>query len=83
MLDCGKNFRGTRNVNCEECDAYDDEKHRINYCRKFRTFDNYESDTKVDFDLIYSDDIETLRVIIPKISEVWNTRNANGTMNID
>ena len=83
MLVCGKNFKGTSNVNCEECNTYDDENHRFNYCSKFRTVNNYDCETKVDFDLIYSNDIETLRVIMPKLSKVWNIRNANGTMNIE
>ena len=80
MLECGKNFKGTSNANCTSCNAYDDEKHRLNYCSKSRTTNNYDNDTKSDFDLVFSDKIETLRLIIPRISRVWNTRNANGTM---
>ena len=83
MLECGKNFKGSRSVNCGDCDLYDDEKHRINDCIKFRTVNNFDSDTKVDFNLIFSRDIVTLREIIPKIAEVWNIRNANGTMNVE
>ena len=83
MLDCGKNFKGTRIINCEECGVYDDEKHRVNYCSKFRSLNNYDSETKVDFGLIYSNDVDILRKIMPKISEVWNIQNANGTMNIE
>ena len=65
------------------CNAFNDEKHRLNYCSKFRTTNNYDNDTKSDFDLVFSDKIETLRLIIPRISRVWNTRNANGTMIIE
>ena len=83
MLECGKNFKGTRSVNCEECKVLDDEKHRINDCIKFRTVNNFDSDTKVDFDLIFSRNVITLREIIPRIAEVWNIRNANGTMNVE
>ena len=80
MLECGKNFNGTNSINCNICDTFDDEKHRMNFCSKFRTTNNYDSDTKFDFDLVFSVDIDTLRQIVPKISQIWNTRNANGTM---
>ena len=80
MLECGTNFKGSNNTICDFCDVYDNEKHRLNYCRKFRTTNYCESDTKIDFDLVFSTDIDTLRKIIPQISQVWNTRNAYGTM---
>ena len=83
MLECGKNFKGTKSTTCGKCNEYDDEKHRINYCCNFRTINQFDHNTKVNFDLVYSDDIETLKEILPKISEVWNVRNANGSMNVD
>ena len=80
MLECGNNFKGTQSVKCTVCDMNDDEVHRLNYCAKFQTTNYHNSDTKIDFDQIFSDDIGTLRTIIPRISQVWNVRNANGTM---
>ena len=44
---------------------------------------NFDNDTKVDYDLVFSNDIETLQGILPSISKVWNVRNANGSMNSD
>ena len=83
MLECGKNYKGSKSTICRDCNEYDDEGHRLNYCRNFRVMNNFDNDTKVDYDLIFSDDMETLREIIHSISKVWNTRNANGSMNSD
>ena len=75
MLECGKNYKGTKSITCGKCNEYDDEIHRINYCYNFRWINYFDHDTKVNF---YSDDIDTLRTVLPTISEVWNVRNANG-----
>ena len=80
MLECGNNFKGSYSANCNICDAKDDAKHRMNYCSKFRSTNNYDCLSKIEFDNIFSVNIETLRDIIPKISQIWNVRNANGTM---
>ena len=81
MLECGTNFKGTIKELCNNCNVLDDETHRLNYCEKYKTVNYYESDLKVDFNDIYSADIHTLRVLLPKIEKVWNTKNANGSMN--
>ena len=83
MLECGKNFGGTMGGECSICNAHDDEDHRLNYCKKWRSINFYEESEKVQFDAIYSNDIDTLRNVIPKIQKVWNTKNAHGTMNIN
>ena len=36
MLECGKNFGGTIAGSCSECNAYDDENHRLNYCKRWK-----------------------------------------------
>ncbi len=59
----------------------DDETHRMNYCEKYQETNFFHSQEKVDFNMIFSSDINDLRNIIPKISQVWNTKNAHGTMN--
>ena len=82
MLECGTNFKGTIKEMCSDCNVQDDEMHRLNYCKKFRSNNYYESDVKVDFDDIYSTDLQTLRTLLPKIGKVWNTKNANGSMNL-
>lgn len=35
MLECGKNFKGTKNLECNESSAVDDESHRLNSCIKY------------------------------------------------
>ena len=34
MLECGQNFSGTQNKQCDNCKCIDDESHRLNYCTK-------------------------------------------------
>ena len=83
MLECGKNYQGTREVMCNTCHAVDDESHRLNQCVKYRDMNFYDCDTKVDFSMIYSNDVKILKDLVCKITKVWNTRNANGTMNTE
>ncbi len=83
MLQCGKNFKGSNTILCEECNVYDDEDHGINFCRKYRTMNNFDCTDKVNFNQIFSEDIETLRSTIQNISKVWNVKNANGTMHVE
>ena len=80
MLDCGRNYKGSKPEYCNQCSVIDDENHRLNYCIKFRDTNFYDSETKKDFHKIFSNDIETLREIIPDIQKVWNTKTAHGTM---
>ena len=81
MLQCGKNFKGTLSETCHTCNILDDEEHRLNYCPKFKNVNNYNGSLKSDFNLIYSESIIELRKVIPDIMKVWNTKNANGSMN--
>ena len=81
MLECGKNFKGSMKELCEHCKLLDDEDHRLNYCRRYSDINFSDNDEKVDFNMIYSNDIVELKRIIPKISQVWNTKNALGSMN--
>ena len=80
MLECGKNFKGTLKPHCEKCNLEDDENHRLNYCYIWQERNLYHSEEKINFDLIYSRDIDTLRLLVSKINMVWNTQNAHGTM---
>ncbi len=80
MLECGKNYKGTMNELCDRCNILDDENHRLNYCEKYIDINFLDADKKVDFNLVYSRNIDELRIILPKINKVWNTKNAHGTM---
>ena len=83
MLECGKNFKGTHSTNCTECGVYDDEEHRLNYCTRYKVSNYFNSSSKIDFNLIYSNDVRDIRDVIEKISTVWNFKTANGSMNIE
>ena len=83
MLECGKNFKGTQTERCQECNVLDDENHRLNYCTIYKDLNNYDSVTKIDYQMIHSDDPVELRRIVYEIMKVWNLRNANGTMNTE
>ena len=69
---------------CIMCKVIDDEEHRLNYCSRFEevNFCSLNVDDKVEFKTIFSDNLDTLRVIIDRISKVWNLKNGHGTMNI-
>ena len=81
MLQCGKNFKGSMSEFCDQCKILDDEDHRLNYCKKYIDINFYNAVKKVDFNMVYSRDMNELREILPRIGNVWNTRNAHGTMN--
>ena len=80
MLECGANYKGTLKEICRTCNTKDDENHRLNECKQYRSINYYDSDCKLPFDNVFSQDPGTLREIIHKIEHVWNTRNAHGTM---
>ena len=82
MLECGKNYKGSLNVTCNECKEYDNEDHRMNHCVRYKSFNNHDDQTKVDFELVYNSNMEILKQIVPKIEQIWNVRNENGSMNV-
>ena len=83
MLDCGNNFKGTLKQICDECHTLDNEDHRMNYCGKWDTINYVKDSDKKVFDMIYSNDINDIREILPAIENVWKTKNAHGTMNLN
>ena len=80
MLECGRNFKGSQQEICKDCHSIDDESHRLNHCTRFRDTNKCDCRTKIDFNTIFSTDIDTLRGIVPEIEKIWNLRNSNGTM---
>ena len=80
MLECGINFKGSKPTICSICNKSDDETHRLNHCKRFRSMNYYDETVKPNFNDIFSSDIGVLRNIIPVIEKIWNTRNAHGTM---
>ena len=80
MLQCGTNFKGTMNPTCQTCIVLDNEYHRLNCCPIWNTPDEIEMKDDIDFNLIYSPDINVIRPIIKEIDRLWNTKCANGSM---
>ena len=80
LLECGKNFKGTKSEMCDQCSSVDDENHRLNYCVKWRNINLYDELEKVDFEKVHSDDLSIVRQIIPTIEKVWDTYSSQGRM---
>ena len=80
MLECGVNFKGSKNVVCQTCKKTDDENHRLNHCIRFKTTNCFDDAIKPKFEDVYSSDINVLRRIATIIEKIWNTRNAHGSM---
>ena len=80
MLECGANYKGKYPEICTLCNRRDDENHRLNECPKFETTNFFNSDEKVDFHSLYSDNVDAILKILPSLSCIWNTKNAHGTV---
>ena len=82
MLECGKNHKGTLSLKCTTCGIDDDEDHRLNDCPKWqqRSMKCSNEAERFNFNKIYSNDVCTLREIIPAIQNLWNVKSAHGTM---
>ena len=81
MLVCGKNFRGTINYICPICNTIDNEEHRLNECVNYESINYSNSDEKIPFETIYSDDQVVLKTIFERINKVWNVKTGRGAMN--
>ena len=82
LLECGKNFKGTLREICDTCCCIDDEKHRLNLCVRWKDVNLFDSATKLNYDLIYSNVIVDIRTVMTQINKIWDTRNTCGTMQI-
>ena len=72
MLKCGKNFKtGLGSDVCLECGVTDDESHCINHCKKWKNVNGYNREEKIDFEMVYSGDIEKLKTISSEIMKMW------------
>ena len=81
MLNCATNFKnGYKDLKCPSCLVNDDENHRINYCSRFKDINLYESNLKVDFESIHSDDNETVDRVIDTVSILWDLKNGKNDM---
>ena len=80
MLECGANFKGTMNHKCVTCDAVDNEEHRLNHCLKLKDMNYYNETVKCPFNIIYSNDTNTIRSMLEKIDKIWNVSMGRGSM---
>ena len=77
MLECGRNMKGTMMENSTTCNVIDDEQHRLVACKKRP---NLETDNEIQFEDIYSENIDKLNNILNEIEKTWDTRYTNGRM---
>ena len=80
MLECGRNFKNTLPTICQLCNEIDDENHRLNYCSKWEKSNLSRDSKKMQFENVYSEDINVLKDIMSKIARVWNVQTGNGSM---
>ena len=81
MLECGKNFKGTMNEICLNCNTRDTEEHRLNECSNYLNVNYVDHDENIPFSSIYSEDLTILKPIMKRIGTVWNLKTGNGSMN--
>ena len=62
------------------CNEPDKENHQFNFCKRYEDINLYNSDSKANFDDIYSDNIQTIKGIVTHIEKVWNVRTAHGNV---
>ena len=73
MLKCRANFSSSfTDKNCPACKTVDDEQHRINYCSLYRTTNLCDSINKIDYSLIYSDDLNDVLQVVTIILKMWD-----------
>ena len=76
MLQCKNNFSfGNTDRNCGECGTLDDENHRMNNCVLYRAVNLYDSRSKLDFDMVYSNEIDSSLKIVDMILRIWDLGN--------
>ena len=81
MLDCANNYKvkyGTKI--CTTCNVIDNESHRINDCRKWKDINLFGKDLVVNFDAVYSEDLNTLKQISNLLQSIWNLENNKNEM---
>ena len=73
MLKCRANFSSSfKDKNCPSCKMIDDENHRINQCSLFRKSNLYDSENKIQYDWIYSDDLNDVLKVVKIILKMWD-----------
>ena len=83
MLDCAKNFKAKYKGNlCTVCNVLDDESHRINFCKKYKDTNLFNSTVKIDFEFIHSGNEEVVKNILEVVCEIWDLDNKKNCMRL-
>ena len=53
----------------------------MNVCTKYSNVNHSHDPAVFNFDNIYSNDVDTVRMTIVRIEKVWNVKTGHGTMN--
>ena len=81
MLKCKANFSGGNGQKlCNVCKETDNENHRINHCILFKSTNYYESETKIDYNMIYSDNLEEALKVTDAILRLWDLGSGRNEM---
>ena len=82
MLDCANNYKGKYGTKlCTTCNTIDDENHRINHCKKWKN-NMYGTEHKINFDAVYTNEIDTLKQISGLIQDIWDLENNKNEMKL-
>ena len=83
MLQCAANYStGYATKECKDCGVTDDENHRINHCKTWRSTNLYDSCDKINFDDIYDDDRAKSLKIVERVLLMWDLGNGKNAMRI-
>ena len=81
MLDCKNNFSmGYGGKMCAECNTLDNEAHRINVCVNFRDVNRCDKVDKIDFEKIYSDEMDEVITVVNAILTIWDLYHGKNTI---
>ena len=64
------------------CDIVDDENHRMNHCIKWKDINMYGTEHEINFDAVYTNEIDTLKQISGLIQSIWNLENNKNEMKL-
>ena len=60
----------------------DDENHRINQCVLYRSINLYDSGDKINYDWIYSNDLNEVLNVVKIILKMWDLGFGKNTMRV-
>ena len=81
MLQCAANFsNGYGGKNCQSCSVEDNESHRMNHCPEWSNINLANSNENIDYESIYSENVEDSMKVVRKIIELWDLGNNRNCM---